>query len=285
MSFYDWYPKPSQPKKTDQGIKAKSKRGDFVSNWWATRWIRSLEQLMDPGRLSRGRRYARQGQVLSIKEEAEGIEAKVQGSRSSPYTVTLRLEPLNEAQWDRVIAVLVNRAIFAAQLLAGEMPQDIDEAFAAAGVSLFPRHKGELVTACSCPDWAEVCKHIAAVHYLLGEQFDEDPWLLFRLRGRSKEQLLTALGERRGTSSMMAGVETPTPPLTEALEEFWGDAASFDLAFDLEPPKVPLAALRRLGQATFSRDDLTKLLQPVYQAVSLAALDVALGEDAETDEV
>lgn len=183
MSYYDWYPE-SRPIQTDRGLKARSRRGGFAKNWWAERWIGNLEQLMDAGRLRRGRRYARQGQVLSLEERAGGVVAEVQGSRRKPYRVRIDLEPLDDAGWERVIDVLAERALFAARLLSGEMPEDIEEAFSAAGASLFPERRGELRTECSCPDPAQVCKHTAAVHYILGERFDEDPFLLFRLRGR-----------------------------------------------------------------------------------------------------
>lgn len=115
--YYEWYPKPSQPITTDQGLKARSKRGDFVKHWWATRWIEALERLMDAGHLRRGRRYARQGQVLSIEERTGGVTAKVQGSRSRPYRVNIELAPFDDAQWERVINVLAERALFTAQLL------------------------------------------------------------------------------------------------------------------------------------------------------------------------
>src|SRR5215208_307781 len=201
MSFYEWYPE-SRPIATDQGLKVRSKRGEFARNWWAARWIGALERLMDSNRLSRGRRYARGGQVLSVEEQTGAVVAMVQGSRSRPYRVHIQLEPLSEEQWERVTEALAERALFSAQLLAGEMPQDIEEAFRVAGVSLFPDRRGELRTSCSCPDWAEVCKHVAAVHYILGDRFDEDPFLLFRLRGRTGTRNTTA---RRGARRLLEG--------------------------------------------------------------------------------
>lgn len=283
MSYYEWYPKPSQPITTDQGLKARSKRGDFVKNWWATRWIEALERLMDAGRLRRGRRYARQGQVLSIEERTGGVTAKVQGSRSRAYRVYIELTPFDDAQWEQVIDVLAERALFAAQLLAGEMPENIEEAFNAANVSLFPTQRGELQTSCSCPDWAEVCKHTAAVHYILGERFDEDPFLLFRLRGRTAEQVTSALRERRGAvSEEDVEPEPDAPPLEEQLDHFWEASPVLDAVnIAIKPPTVPLSVLRRLGQPSFVDEDLERLLSPSYEAVSHAALEMTLGEDAE----
>ena len=134
--YYDF--KPTRPIDTDQGIKAKSKRGDFVKNWWATRWIAAMERVMDRGRLQRGRNYARRGQVLSLEEGKGQITAKVQGSRRTPYKITIELTPLSEKDWEKVLAALAERPYFVARLLAGEMPQEIEEAFQAAKLDLFP---------------------------------------------------------------------------------------------------------------------------------------------------
>jgi uncharacterized Zn finger protein len=170
MGYY--YFKPTKPKEAKDGIKARSRRGSFANSWWAARWIAALERLMDSGRLARGRSYARKGQVLSIEETEGGIAARVQGSRPKPYRITIQITPLTDIQWEKVIDALSEQALFTAQLLAGEMPQEIEQAFNAAGVSLFPAKRGDLKTDCSCPDYANPCKHVAATHYILGERFD-----------------------------------------------------------------------------------------------------------------
>jgi uncharacterized Zn finger protein len=274
MSYHDWYPE-SRPIQTDRGLKARSRRGVFAKNWWAERWIGNLEQLMDAGRLRRGRRYARQGQVLSMEEREGGVVAEVQGSRRKPYRVRIELEPLEDAGWERVIDVLAGRVHFAARLLSGEMPEDIEDAFSAAGASLFPERRGELRTECSCPDPALVCKHTAAVHYILGERFDEDPFLLFRLRGRAAEDVLPALRERHGETG-----EPAAPPLEEEIDRFWEAGAELDaIRISIKPPPVSLPALRRLGRPNFVTEDLPRLLSPAYEAVSRSALERALAEE------
>ena len=101
-----WYYNYKPTIETDEGIKAKSKRGAFVKNWWATRWIEAMEGLMDRGRLQRGRRYARRGQVLTLTEGKGEIVGKVQGSRRRPYTITIHIKPLTDAQWEQVIEAL-----------------------------------------------------------------------------------------------------------------------------------------------------------------------------------
>lgn len=283
MSFGEWYPE-SRPIATDQGLKARSKRGDFAKNWWAARWIDALERLMEPNRLRRGRRYARQGQVLSVEERDGGVVATVQGSRHRPYRVDVELGHLSEEQWERVTQALAERALFSAQLLAGEMPQDIEEAFQAAGVNLFPDRRGEIRASCSCPDPERVCKHIAAVHFILGDRFDEDPFLLFRLRGRTGEQLSSSLGARRGPEGAederAVDPEPEVPPLEEKLEGFWKAESGLDtVRVAIKPPLVELSVLRRLGQPNFVGQDLGSFLAPAYGSVSRSALKMARGEE------
>ncbi|MBN1147420.1 MAG: SWIM zinc finger family protein [Anaerolineales bacterium] len=275
---------PTRPIETEDGIKARSKRGAFAKSWWATRWIEAMERLVDSGRLSRGRSYARRGQVLSIDEKKSAIEARVQGSRSKPYKVTIRVEPLDDAQWEKVIDALAERALFTAQLLAGEMPADIDEAFKVAGTSLFPTRRGDLETNCSCPDWSNPCKHVAATHYILGERFDEDPFLLFRLRGRGQEQILQALRQRRAEQDALDGEEDEPEqivPLEETLERFWVFAEPLaQFSVSIKPPVVEMPLLQRLGEPSFVPDPgLQSVLRPAYQEISRAAIALAIGED------
>ena len=277
------------PIDVDGGIRARSGRGDIGKSWWAQRWSQALSRLMDSGRLSRGRTYARRGQVISIEEKGREILAEVQGSRPTPYKVRIELAALPDEAWDRVLDELAEQAIFAAQLLAGEMPQDIEEAFAAAGASLFPAHGRELATECSCPDWANPCKHVAAVHFLLGEAFDDDPFMIFRLRGRTQEEILSGLRARRaGRPGGEVGLEPadeeqagPTPvPLPTDPAAFWTIAEPLDdLSFDPRPPEVPLSLLRRVGQPEFLEQDVMEVLGPTYLRVSEAAEALAFAED------
>ena len=169
------YYTPSRPLDARGGIKSQARRGAFGESWWARRWIAVLETFHIGARLQRGRSYARSGQALSIDIEKGIVRAKVQGSRPRPYDVTIKMKQLVDAQWKKLEKTLVGKPIYAASLLAGEMPQDIEEAFKQAGVPLFPETSRDLATDCSCPDWSNPCKHIAAVYYLLGEEFDRDP--------------------------------------------------------------------------------------------------------------
>jgi uncharacterized Zn finger protein len=166
-----------------------SKWGQFRRSWWATRWLAVLAGFDIGARLGRGRSYAHNGQVLSIDIARGEVKAKVQGSRPKPYDITIGVKQLSAKDWAKLVKALGGQALFVAKLLADEMPQDIETVFKDAGLSLFPGQRADLTTACSCPDWSNPCKHIAADYYLLGEEFDRDTFLIFRLRGLSREEL------------------------------------------------------------------------------------------------
>lgn len=290
---------PQRRRPVEDGIQARTRRGEFVEHWWAERWIKALERITDAGRLRRGRSYARGGQVVSLKEAKGEIQARVQGSESKPYRVSIRLQPLSDSQWQAVLEALAERAIFTAQLLAGEMPNAIEEAFTAAGVALLPASSAELETSCSCPDWANPCKHVAAVHYILGEQFDEDPFLIFRLRGRSREQIMAALHARRQSDAPPASAiaeeqaiyqaET-AQPLAETLAAFWQAQRPLEqFATAIQAPAQPYPVLRRLGPPAFAPEAETSL-RLIYDAitqealrVAYAAVDEEAGSDADSD--
>ena len=161
--------------------------------WWVQRWLELLDSYRFKKRLERARVYAREGNVLKIEFKQAQVLADVQGSEAEPYKVTLSLEPFSDEDWNYVITNMAEKAIFSAQLLVGEMPANIEEVFTANGLSLFPFSLSDIRSRCSCPDKANPCKHIGAVYYQLGDRFSEDPFVLFQLRGRTKEQILEAL--------------------------------------------------------------------------------------------
>jgi uncharacterized Zn finger protein len=273
------FPPRSVPREAEGGIRAQSRRGRFAENWWACRWIEVLESFDIRARLGRGRSYARKGQVLSIDVAKGMVEARVQGSRPKPYQVTIKVRPLMPSEWKRLAAQLSTQALFAAKLLAGEMPQDIEQAFTAAGLSLFPEKLREISTACSCPDWSNPCKHVAAVYYLLGEAFDRDPFLIFRLRGMDRDEFTAMLGEAR------RGAETEAEPEPEPLPvdpaEFWGARPlPSDLLGDLNVQRTLAALPRRLGSLQFWRgaQPLLQSLEPAYESASKGGERVVLGE-------
>jgi uncharacterized Zn finger protein len=272
-----------RPRIPANGIKAKSQRGEFGESWWAKRWIEMLEGFGYGTRLTRGRNYARNGSVLNIDITPGQVSARVQGSQRTPYKVSIAIIPLSNAQWGQAIDAMAEQAIFAAKLLAGEMPREIEEAFAAASVALFPTHSGDFETSCSCPDYANPCKHIAAVYFLLGERFDEDPFLIFELRGRSKDQIIAALRARRaeatGPVSVSVAPVEPVPALADLVGSF--DEPGAELAAltpQIALPEVEIALLRRYGSPPA---DSELALRNIYRALSRAAIERIFREEGE----
>jgi uncharacterized Zn finger protein len=273
-SGYGWYER-TEPREVKGGIKAQSKRGTFGESWWAKRWISVLESFDIGSRLGRGRSYARRGQVAAIDVGKGRVTAKVQGSRPSPYRVTIEIAPLSEREWKKVAEALSAQALFAAKLLAGEMPQEIETVFTSAGVSLFPRRSKDLETDCSCPDWSNPCKHVAAVYYLLGEEFDRDPFLIFKLRGAEREELVARLGAFQTPVAAGVEVEAEPEPLAADAAAFWGvESLPADALGDVRMPPVAAALPRRLGGFPFWRGakPLLDALEPFYLRASDRAL-------------
>jgi uncharacterized Zn finger protein len=225
----------------------------FGLTWWGQRWIAALESLgaVYANRLPRGRTYARRGAVDDLDVRAGEVTARVHGSRARPYRVRLALPVFDEATWQAVTAALAGRVRHAAELLAGRMPEDVDEVLAEVGVSLFPTAR-ELRTSCSCPDVANPCKHVAAVHYVLAQAFDHDPFLLPALRGRGRDALLAGLRAHRAGGGEPADdhdddVTSPTL-VSELVARTLFTGGDLDaIVVRPHPPADAGALLRRLG--------------------------------------
>jgi uncharacterized Zn finger protein len=296
MSFWRHFSRsyrPSIPRQARGGIKAQSRQGAFAKSWWGRRWTAVLEEFHIGARLGRGKSYARSGQVVGIDVEKGRVAATVQGSRVQPYRVAIRVKTLSPAEWRKLGRVLGRQAIFAAKLLAGEMPENIEEAFKEAGLSLFPGRRNDLKTECSCPDWSNPCKHIAAVYYLLGEEFDRDPFLMFKLRGLEREALVDLLGEhssgRRARGAQTTGVPSPlehdaelrSEPRASDPEEFWGlGARPTDAGGEVRIPSLPAALPKRLGNFPFWRgeENFLGVMEEIYSQASHVGLFVVVGE-------
>ena len=220
-------------------------------------------------------------------------EAKMQGSRRQPYKVSIKVKTLTKINWKKLSQSLSKQAIFAAKLLAGEMPENIEEAFQDAKLTLFPNKRGDLKTDCSCPDWSNPCKHIAAVYYLLGEEFDRDPFLIFKLRGMEQKELVGFLGGQQigkdKTQSKMILSEPveqdeepmpPPEPLPVDPGKFWGQTPSDDVIGEVSIPPVAAALPKRLGNFPFWRTDENFLsaMEEIYRKASPVGMDIFLGE-------
>ncbi len=292
-----WEPGDRFPPRTKQpppkhGIKLKK----IAASWWGLRWISALELVLGAGagRLSRGRTYARAGRVHDLVVENGKLRALVTGSRPAPYEITIELSALSAATWQHVVSGMAARAQFAAELLAGQMPKELDDVFRAAGTSLFPRDRADLTTSCSCPDTGDPCKHVAATHYLLGEALDQDPFLLFELRGRTKEQVLQALRAARAADtasgskrSKRQGANVTLPPSGEPRAAI--SSEDYDrphqpvpmLEFSFEAPSAHGALLRQLGSPAAWNGDgsLADALSEQVKRAADRARRVALAEE------
>jgi uncharacterized Zn finger protein len=262
----------------------------FTSNreWWVQQWIEVLERIGFTQRLARARNYARQGNVLSLDFEGEKVVAKVQGTAPDPYEVSFNLDPFSDEQWSYVVESMAERAIFSAKLLAGEMPQNIQDVFTANGLSLFPFNKFDIHSRCSCPDPANPCKHIGAVYYLLGDRFGEDPFVIFQLRGRTKEQIIAELRERRSTGESAAGDAIAIPDRTPLhLDQFWQYEEQLEPSLIvITPPPSSETVLDVLGAIPVKADPAAvqstmDYLKTVYQTVSMQAVRTAMSNDAQ----
>lgn len=254
--------------------------------WWSQQWVDLLNSYRFKKRLERGRRYAIEGNILRIDFSEQKVLAKVQGTEAEPYELSLWLDQFTDEDWNYIIATLSERAIFSAKLLAAEMPANIEDVFAANGLRLFPFQLSEIHSRCSCPDKANPCKHIAAVYYLLGDRFSEDPFLLFQLRGRSQEQIITALRQLRGFEATETTAETDstlennqaTLQPTLQLEYFWQYDQQLDSGLVvIAPPPSSETILDVLGPV--GSQAVTDYLQTVYQMVSQQAIITGLNRD------
>ncbi len=262
----------------DGGLVARSARGAIGERWWSQRFIEVLESFALGSRLTRGKSYARKGQVVSLDVVPGAVTASVQGSRKTPYKVTIRLAAFSELVWAKVEVTLAEQALHSAKLLAGEMPGDLEDVFAAAGAPLFPQRGDDLTLSCSCPDWEVPCKHLAATFYLLAERFDDDPFAILLWRGRSRESLLKRLRELRGsevaahreveseggTEGPRAGALMALADLALADGDFWTGAPPPPLPVQPELPVDLLLRQLPVPGALLGGPDLVRSLAPLY---------------------
>lgn len=261
-----WYPK-QRPRSVEDGVRARSARGKIAQSWWSERFVTVLEDFGLGNRLQRGKSYARKGQVISFDVDAGSVSAQVQGSRARPYRVRIGVTAYGKREWALVEQALADNAWYAAKLLAGEMPDDLEDVFAELGTALFPASSDELSMDCSCPDWEVPCKHVAAVFYLLAEAFDDDPFLILAWRGREREDLLANLRAARSPGRPAAdGDGAGGPPLEEQLDSF------FELQADLPATRPAVGESTQLLEQLPAVDvevrghALVDLLRPAYAA-------------------
>jgi uncharacterized Zn finger protein len=266
--------------------------------WWVQQWNDLLNSYRFKKRLERARKYAKEGNVLSIEFKGPEVLAQVQGTAPEPYAVSLSINPFTEEDWNYIVETMAQEAVYSAQLLAGEMPHNIEKVFTANGLSLFPFTLSDIHSRCSCPDPQNPCKHIGAVYYQLGDRFSEDPFVLFQLRGRTREQILDNLRRLRSTGTQKQKFNadiTPTQAQEQEnprdgqnqqipldIQQFWQYQEPLDSSLVAIAPPDSRTILDVLGTIPLASTDaqaVRQYLDKVYQTVSQQAVITALNRD------
>ncbi len=190
--------------------------GEFSRTWWGQKFITAIESFTDSARLGRGRSYARGGKILDFKVNKGKIEATVRGSvnpyfgvyTEPRYHTVVEIKAIAKKDWTKIIQNMAKNASFVSKLLLNEVPENIESSFREVNKNLLPRSESDFKTSCSCPDWSNPCKHIAGLCYRFASELDEDPFLIFELRGLTKEQLHQELAKTPLGRALIAGLQT-----------------------------------------------------------------------------
>ncbi len=297
--------------------------GATTAAWWSRRWTKFMQQVGATGDPTVGPALVpaavRGLRIKRLEVQPGVIQAQVVGREQGATQVEVRFPTLSDAQWNAIIDALGSQAIFVAQLLAGNMPAEIEQVFVDAGSWLLPASAAEIEQRCTFADGSNTsattpCPALIAVYTQLGEMVTEDPWLLLRLRGRDRQQVLATLQEKRNNEAQELSVRSApaantalqeqrafyTPPLHAALPageevadlddrlaDFWGRRKVLeDAHHHLVRPEVELALLRRLGPISPSDGDVEayQQLQHVYRRVTLRAWDLAFSPDEDFEQ-
>ncbi len=272
--FLDGYVRRQKKPPPERGIRMR-KAG---TTWWGKRWIDALESLTGAysTRLSRGRTYARNGRVAELQILPGEIKTKVTGSRYRPYKVRFEIEAFTDEQWSAIAQAVSGESSTLAALLADRMPESIDELCAIVDRSLFPEGDDVLSTRCDCATQANPCKHIAATHYVLGELFDRDPFVLFELRGRDRATFLDEVEAFLPEPTDAPDSGSAPRPEARAFDELQGPLPTIEFSFlgrsRTEPP------LKRIGAPPSWRENASpyRILAPQIAAAAELALEDAL---------
>jgi uncharacterized Zn finger protein len=273
----------------------------FSRTWWGQRFLAALEEFTDPARLGRGRSYARGGRVLQYTLTNSTITASVRGSinpyfgvyKEPLYETSISFKTISAGDWNKVLGQITTRADLVTKLLLGEMPETIEESFTRVGLHLLPHNQRDLVTSCSCPDYANPCKHIAAVYYLLAAELDEDPVVMFELRGISRTALQAELARSplgQILAAALASTELPIEPVASyftrptreptatvsRFKAFWTGAKRLPPPLvTASPTSVPALLIKKQGDyPPFWQKDVSfiSVMEELYERVRTKSL-------------
>ncbi len=215
----------------------------IARTWWGKAWNRNLEAYADyHNRVGRGRSYVRHGAVLDLRIHSGQVDSLVQGSRSKPYSVRVRIKAMGKKNWTEIKTASQGKLDSLQELLAGKFPKALSEIFTAPGKGLFPSPK-EIDFECSCPDWASMCKHVAATLYGIGARLDQDPELFFKLRQVKMKDLVTGAVAGKTKELLKKARKKSTRVIDDS------DLSSV-FGIDMEGPAVPKAKRKKTGPKT-----------------------------------
>lgn len=272
------------PRRVRGGVRLSRKDPELAASWPAQRIIRLVEGGAPGDNLREGLEYARLGQAKSFILAPGRIDAVIQGRSDRPYQTRLTLPTIPPEGWEPIVRAMAEQASYTARLLAGEVPSNIEDAFAPSGRRLFPADLAEFTSTCTCGHESAWCKHACCAAYLLADRLGDDPLVMFELRGITRADVMEHL--RAGRTAPPTGIDVPVyvptshgdgaVPLEQCADRFWEAGPELDLIdIPIEPPAVSHALLRRLGPSPFpeSRFPLVGLLATCYDLVSKHALD------------
>ncbi len=281
------------PRRVRGGVKFKLKAGESPRSWVTQRLLRVAEQGAAAEVYKDGLEYARLGQTKRLTIEDTLCEGVIQGRSDKPYHTTLSLSQFDAESQERVVGAMADQVRYAAKLLSGELPSNIEDVFAPLGLKLFPAEPTDIKPECDCPDWSDEqpwCKHAVCLTALLAERMGDDPMLIFGLHGMPSQELIDGLRQKRAVGVLGPGPapvllqhvpgvsDIPSAPLDDALETFWevGDELK-ELDTPIEPPALNCVLLRRLGSSPFPEGQfpLIGLMATCYQLIG----DDAIRED------
>jgi uncharacterized Zn finger protein len=206
----------------------------IARTWWGKAWNKNLESYADySNRIGRGRSYVRHGAVLNLQVHSGKVDSLVQGSGSRPYSVTIRIKAMNKKTWAGIKSASEGKLDSLQELLAGKFPKALGEVFTIQGKGLFPSPK-EIDFDCSCPDWASMCKHVAATLYGIGARLDQDPELFFKLRQVKMKDLVSEAVEGK-TRELLKKARKKTARVIA--DSDLGDVFGIDMESPVSPKK------------------------------------------------
>lgn len=260
------------------GIRAQQPYAVVGRRWWNRRWTEAMEAFRLGARLGRGRSYAVSGQVSELTIQPGLVAARVQGAAAEPYACEIRLRQTAGEPRERLIGALRQRPMLLARLLTGDLPFEVESLFLDAGCPLFPRQNDDLSSRCACPDWANPCKHLVAVYYLLGEALSHQPLALLQMRGIGRSDLFPE------HDAPAAADQRQTPPAERQpdIETFYGEPLTPPESFGAAPPPGQSVAplIQRLGPLPLWRgqERFCDTLEHLYRRAASRGWAVWIGD-------